>query len=462
MSPRRREFRALLGLAAPIVLANLGTMLLHVVDLIMVGRISTADLAAASLGGFWISATILAAMGVVMGIDPIVSQAHGAKDGDRAGIALQQGILVGLATSVLVALAWAFTEDCLLFLRQDPELAARAHDYMIVQIPSIPCFTTYVALRQYLQCREIIFPSVVVTLGANVFNWIFNEVLIFGFGSFEGYGLEGAGIATGLSRGVMFGGLALYTWRAGLHHGAWPGWTKRAFEWHGLSEVIRHGMAVGSHIGLEVWAFSASTAMAGILAKNAGTPDTLAAHQTVMSLASVTFMMPMGIGSGVVTRVGNLIGAARHEDAQRAAWVAFLMGGGVMCVSALLLFSFRWALPRAYSLEGEALRLAAWILPIAATFQIFDGLQVVGSGILRGMGRTTVSAIINLIGYWLLALPLAWWMAFHTELALSGIWWGLCIGLALVATMLLNWVRIAGPATLAPTPRPDLRAESTS
>ena len=450
MTSARRELRALSGLALPIVLANLGTMLLHAVDVFMLGRLSTTDLAAASLGGSFISASIFVAMGVVMGVDPIISQAHGAKDGGRAGIALQQGVLVGLMMSAIVGALWFVTEDCLILFQQDPELSRLAHDYVRVQIPSIPLFTSFVALRQYLQCREIIRPIVIVTLAANVANWAFNEFLIFGYGSFEGYGLEGAGVATGLSRGVMLLGLVFMTWRGGLHLEAWPGWTRKALEWNGLSEVLHHGVAVGAHIGLEVWAFSAATAMAGVLSKNAGSPEILAAHQVVMILASVTFMVPMGISAGVVTRVGNLIGARRFGDAQNAAWVAFAMGGGVMLLSGLTLFTFRYGLPRAFHLEGEALRLTAIILPIAATFQIFDGVQVVGSGILRGMGKTTVAACINLLGYWLLALPLAWWMAFRTDLELAGVWWGLCLGLALVAAMLLTWIRNRGPASLRP------------
>ena len=220
MPSRRSEFQTLTKLAIPVILGNVGTMLLHVVDTVMVGELSTEALAAAALGGLWTSGTVLFAMGLVMGIDPIVSQAHGAGDGKRSSLALQRGLLIGLVSSFFVALLWYFTGDCLLLLRQDPELTVAAERYVRAQIFSIPFFMGFVALREYLQCREIMKPVMFVTIAANLLNWISNEFLIFGVGSFEGWGLEGAGIATGLSRVFMLGGLLFSVRLFRLHEGA--------------------------------------------------------------------------------------------------------------------------------------------------------------------------------------------------------------------------------------------------
>ncbi len=451
MTTRMREFRLLANLAIPIILGNVGSMTLHVVDTIMLGLVSTEALAAAALGGLWTAGTSLFAMGIVMGIDPIVSQAHGAGDGKRSGLALQQGLIVGLVSSVFVALLWVYAEECLLLLRQDPALSAEAQGYVSAQIFSIPFFMGFIALREYLQCREIMKPVMYVMIAANAFNWAANDILIFGAGSFEGLGIVGAGIATGLSRVFMLLGLMAFVWRGRLLDGAWDGWTREAWSRSGLVEVLKHGLPAGVHMGLEIWAFCTATAMAGVLTKDAQDASILAAHQVVMNIASMTFMIPLGVSLGVVTRVGNLIGRREYARAQHAAWVAFAMGGGAMALCAVVLFLARFKIPLLYDMHGDALALAASILPIAATFQIFDGLQVVGSGILRGMGRTHVSALINVIGYWVLAIPLAGLMAFELELGLAGVWWGLFIGLSVVACLLLLWIRAQGPASLDST-----------
>lgn len=448
MTTRYREFHILSKLAIPIILGNVGSMTLHVVDTIMVGQLSTEALASAAIGGLWTSGTILLAMGAVMGIDPVISQAHGAGDEERSSLAVQRGLLIALASSVVVALLWAFAGKFLLLLQQDPELVVAAEDYVGAQIFSIPFFMCFIVLREYLQCREIMKPVMYVTIGANVFNWAANEVFIFGFGSFEGWGLYGAGVATGLSRVFMLFALLLFVRRGRLFEGAWTGWSRKAWSGSGMEEVLRHGFATMMHLALEIWAFGTATAMAGKLAYDAADASILASHQIVMNIASLTFMVPMGVSFAVTTRVGNLVGRREYGRAQHAASVAMKMGAGSMAICGALLFFARFQIPVLYDMHGDTLTLAAAILPIAATFQVFDGLQVVGSGILRGMGRTHISAVVSLFGYWVLAIPLAWLLAFHLDYGLSGIWWGLCLGLFVVAVTLVFWIRRQGPASL--------------
>jgi MATE family multidrug resistance protein len=163
-------------------------------------------------------------------------------------------------------------------------------------------------------------------------------------------------------------------------------------------------------------------------------------------MAALAFMIPLGISLAAVTRVGNLLGARRSEDAQRAAWVALALGAGVMSASAVLFVVFRRELPRLYTPDAGVVALCASILPIAAAFQIFDGTQVVGCGVLRGMGRTRPAAVFNLISYWLVGIPLGAWLALPMGWGLAGVWWGLCIGLASVAALLVAFIRWRGPA----------------
>ncbi len=203
------------------------------------------------------------------------------------------------------------------------------------------------------------------------------------------------------------------------------------------------GAPAALQIGLEMWAFQIVTLWAGDL----GSTD-LAAHTIVLNLASLSFMLPLGISIGTSTRVGNLLGAGEREQAQHAAHVAFGMGAATMAVCALIFLIGRHALPGLYTEDAAVLELAARVLPIAAAFQLFDGLQVVGSGILRGMGRTVPGALINLVGYYALALPFAVWLGFSGGHGLTGLWWGLSLGLATIAISLVAWIAVRGPKTV--------------
>ncbi len=438
MSPLRLEIRKMVALGLPVAGAQLSTMMLGVVDTIMVGRVSVEAIAAAALANVWIFGTIMFANGILFGLDPIVAQSHGAGDGERAGRALQAGLFLSLLLSVPVALLWTQTERFLLLAGQDPSLAGLAHTYTVVQIPGVPFFLAYSALRQYLQGREHMRPALFVVLAANVF---FNWVLIFGNLGVPALGLLGAGVATSLTRVVSFVGLVLFVWAFRLHEGAWVPWSRSSVSAPRVREVVSIGLPVGAQLALEIWAFSGASLLAGLL----GTVP-LAAHTIALNLASLSFMMPLGISQGAATRVGNLVGAGDAEGAQRAAWVSVALGAGVMAGAATLFVTLRAWLPRIYTAEADLVAACAAVLPIAAAFQVFDGTQVVAGGVLRGLGRTRPAMLFNLVGYWVLGLPVGAWLAFERGLGIAGIWWGFVIGLGVVALLLVLFVHYRGPA----------------
>jgi MATE family, multidrug efflux pump len=435
------ETRRLVALATPVIITQVSMMMMGVVDVIMVGRVGVDALDGASLGRVWVFGTLLFGMGIVMGIDPIVAQAHGSKDSHRISLALQQGLIIAGVASVPVALCWIFTEKGLLLLQQNPVHAHLAQQFALVQIPSIPVFYVYSVLRQYLQGRGIVRPAMWMAIMANGVNVLLNWVFIYGHWGAPALGVMGSGIATACTRVFMLASLFAFMVRWRLHEGAWHGWTREALRFEGLREVLHYGMPVGIHLGLEIWAFDLATLLAGKL----GTVP-LAAHTLSLNLASLSFMVPLGISLASVTRVGNLIGEGRPRQAQTSAWTAMGMGAGFMSIAAILIAIFRHAIPRIYTQDAAVIAAAAAILPIAAAFQIFDGTQVVGSGILRSMGRTRPAAVFNFIGYYVLALPLAWWLGFSLHLGLAGVWWGLSLGIAAVAIALVVWVWRQGPA----------------
>lgn len=444
MEPLRAEVRRVVALALPVAATQVGTMLLGFVDTVMLGRVGTDALAASAIANVWIYGTTQLALGTLFGLDPIVAQAHGAGRGDVAGRALQRGLVLSLLLSIPVALVWLASERFLVATGQDATLARMAHEYTIVQLPSVPFFLAFHALRQYLQGREMVRPALFVMVIANVVHVAGNWALIFGHAGLPALGLVGAGIATSLTRIACFGILVWWVLALDLHAGAWVPWSRDAFAWRGLREILRFGIPVGFQTSLEVWAFSGAALLAGLL----GATD-VAAHSIVLNMAALSFMLPLGVGLAASTRVGNLIGAGRPAEAQRAAWVAIALGAAVMTLSAGVFVLGRAWLPRIYTNEAGVVALCAAILPIAAAFQIFDGIQVVGCGVLRGMGRTRPAAIFNLLGYWVLGLPLGGWLGLRAGWGLGGIWWGLASGLAFVAILLVAWVHWRGPARAA-------------
>jgi MATE family multidrug resistance protein len=446
--------RRLIAMSAPTMLTQLGTMMFGVVDTVMVGRLGVAELDAAALGNVWLWGTIVIGIGIVYGLDPIIAHAHGRGDAPRAGLALQRGLIVALLVSLPLMMAMAMAEEVLTALGQNPELAAQAEIYLGVQVWSLPPFLGFMALRQYLQARELVAPALWIVLLANLLNIAGNELLIFGHAGLPALGLVGAGIATGITRTALFVGLALWTWRGRLHEGAWQPWSREAIDPRGLLEVLRYGWPVGVQYLLEVWAFQFATLIAGGLGEHE-----LAAHSIVLNIASLTFMLPLGISLSASALVGSELGAGRRREAQRIAWLALWFGGAVMVVCALLLVALRQVIPRLYTDEIEVVMLAASIFPIAGAFQVFDGVQVVGGAILRGMGDTRPVAAFNLVAYYVLAMPLAIWLVYGRDGGLVELWWSLVLGLAVVAGSLVAWVHWRGPARRGSTE--DRRAATT-
>lgn len=444
-APRHGEVRRLLALAFPVVATQVGSMMLGLVDIYMVGRLGKGAIAAVSLGDMWIFGSLVFGIGVIMGIDPIVTQAHGSGQGEKAGLALQRGIVLGLLMNIPIGVLWFVTGPVLVWAGQDPELAAQAHSYNTIQVWSIAPFLIFTALRHYLQGRGIVLAPLIVVLIANVFNALANWALIFGNLGFPEMGIEGAGVATGLTRVFMMVVLVILFLQARLHHGAWQPWSRLSFSPRGLGAVLRYGLPVGGHIAVEVWAFNLSTIFAGRLQP----PDlSLAAHIITLKIASFSFMVPLAIGFATTTRVGNLLGAREGERAQHVAWLGLAIGCSAMGCFAILFVSLRHVLPGIFTDDAAVIASAASILPIAAAFQLFDGTQAVGSGILRGMGQTTPALIYNLLGFYGIALPLGYWLTFHQGQGLAGIWWGMCAGLAIVAGLFLYKIAYRGPRTV--------------
>jgi MATE family multidrug resistance protein len=419
-------------------------MMLGVVDTLLLGNLSVEALGASALANMWGWGSLALGMGVVLGIDPLISQAHGDGDSDGAALALQRGIVVALLISIPVGAAWLFTGPGLILLGQDPEIARLAQTYNVIRAPSVPFFLVFTALRSWLAGRSVVAPAMWVSIFVNVLNLFFAWALIFGRLGFPRLELVGAAwvasVVTILQPILLFALIRV----ARLHEGAWRAWDRRSFELRGLWQIAFIGLPVALQISLEGWAWSLSTMMAGWIGTAA-----LGGHIIVLNLASLSFQVPLGVALAASVRVGNRIGAGDAVGARQSATVALVLGAGVMLFFAVVFAVLRHGLPRLYSSDVDVLALAALVMPIAGAFQLFDGTQVVAGGILRGTGRTQVPALVNLIGFYGISLPLSWIWAFGVEGGLEGIWWGLVVGLFAVSLALVLWLRrtLARPIT---------------
>lgn len=424
---RRAEAARLARLAAPVVVAYLGTVAMGVVDTVMVGRLGAGALAAVALANTWNFGIVIVALGASRALDPIVAQAHGAGDRRTVGLGFSLGLAMGMLLAPPVMVAFAFAEPALSALGQPVELLQPAGAYCRALIWGVPGLLGFAVCRQYMQALGRMRPGTIAVILANFVNAGLNWVLIFGKLGAPALGALGSGYATAVSQWVMFGAM-LWLGRDSVR-GHWLGWRER-LAWRSLGRVLGMGSSLGFQIGLEVWAFHAAGLMIGSLG---AVP--LAAHAIAMNLATFSFMVPAGLSAAAATRVGHLVGARLAWA--RTARVAVALGIGVMVVPAVAFVLVPRVLVGVYTSDAAVIALAATLLPLAGAFQLFDGTQVVAFGVLRGAGDIHVPSAANMIGYWLVGLPVGWLLGFRLDLGAPGVWAGLVVSLAVIALLLL-------------------------
>jgi multidrug resistance protein, MATE family len=432
--PSRAELSATTRLAMPIVLAQVGLMSMGVVDTVMVGRVSAAALAAVALGNLFYYTVSTAAAGTLLVLDPLVSQATGARDTVRIALAVQRGVLLAALLTLPIGLLLWPVRSVLTLFRQPPELIELATSYVVISIVGLLPFLGFVVLRQSLQALHSVRAVVAVVIVGNLLNAGLNWVLVFGHLGVEPMGVAGSAWATAASRWAMTLLLFALGWPA-LRSALVP-WRRESFDVASLARMLRLGWTIGLQQVLEFGVFAAIGLMMGLL----GTPE-IAAHEIALNLASLTFMVPLGVGAAAAVRVGHAVGEGDRAAARDRARTALFCGVGFMLCAAIVMLAVPRAIAAAYTNQPLVAPLAASLIPIAGMFQLFDGIQAVSAGVLRGLGDTRAPFVINLAGFWLCGFPLSVALAFRTPLRAMGLWWGLAVGLAVVATLLVLRVR---------------------
>ena len=430
----KSELRSMVRLALPIVVVQLGQMLMGVVDTVMVGRVSAEAMAAIALGNLYFFGASIFGMGVLLALDPLVAQAVGA--GDQAGIArgVQRGLVIAVALSVLATVLLLPARRVLAWLQQPETVADTAAAYARVAILGMLPFYAFAALRQSLQAMQRLSPIVTAMLLANVANVGLNYALIFGKVGLPTLGAIGVAWATAASRWLMLLVLVVAAWPA-LQPQLLP-LRRDALAWKPLARMIALGTPIGVQYELEYGVF----AVVGVMMGWMGTMQ-LAGHQVALNLASLAFMVPLGVSGAAAVLVGQAVGRGDAAAARRAAWAALACGVGFMATSALVMLAAPRLLAALYTSDAAVAALAASLIPIAGVFQISDGIQVVSIGILRGVGDTRTPMLVNVLGFWLVGLPVSAALGFWTAAGAPGLWWGLTVGLTMVAAVLLWRVR---------------------
>ncbi len=434
LRPTAAELREMAQLAAPIVLVNVGMQAMGVVDSMMLGRVSAAALAAGALGNFYFYVTAIIGIGVLMALDPVVAQGVGAKDEVAIARGVQRGVLLTLLVAVAVSLTFLAAGPVLRALRQPADVTPLAVSYVLWSIPGMLPFFAFNMMRQVLQAFRTLRPIIIAVLLANVANAALNWVLIYGNLGFEPLGVTGSAIATSVSRCCMAVVVMVV---------AWPLLRPTLIPWHAeswhlapLGRMLALGLPVGLQFFAEANAFGLVTVMTGWM----GT-TTLAGHEIALSLASLTFMVPMGVAGAAAVMVGHAIGAGDIAESRRDAVAALSVGVGFMACMAVVFWFIPTALAGAYTTDPVTRVMAATLIPIAAVFQVFDGTQVICTSILRGAGDTRVAMLLHILSFWAVGIPLGALVAFRFDGGAPGLWWGLTAGLAAAAVLQLLRVR---------------------
>ena len=428
----RAELATLARLAWPIASAQMLLVSMGLVDTAVLGRVSVDELAGATIGrsiGFGAASLC---MGIGMGLEPLASQALGAGEVGRAWGAL-------LATLKAIALSWipvAIAAMGVTYLLEpggvDHAIVVRARAYLIGQLPGLGLYGVFIAARTYLQAQGNARPALVAALVANLMNWLVCNLLVRGDAALHALGLPGiglpplgafgAGMATSLAEIVL---VSITLRAARVRHGT------TVTEHVPVSTALRVGVPVGMQLFAEMGIFALVALVSGRLG-----PVSASAHQVAIGLASFTYMASIGVSTATAVRVGNAIGEGTSP--RRVGLTGIALGGGLQVIGAVVFAVVPRGLVGIFTPDPEVLALGAQLVLIAAVFQLFDGVQGVASGALRGAGDVRFAFLANVAAYWVIGLPVALWLGFVAHMGARGLWWGMTTGLVIVSFVLVG------------------------
>ena len=422
------EALALWTLEWPIVLAQVGFMFMGVVDTVFAGPLGAESLGALAIGNISFFALFVFGAGTLRSLDAYVSQAFGASNLDDCANGLAQAHWIALGLTPPIAAAVLLVPSVLDAIGYEAELVSITRQYIVPSVWGLPVGLFFAAYRSFLSAVNVTVPIMFAAVAANICNLGLDWLLIDGKLGAPALGVVGISWSTAACRGVMFSVLAS---TVALH----PALGNFPTVWRRPDPlVIKSLLRVGVPVGLTIFAEVGAFGCVGVLMGLKGALP-LAAHQIALNVISLLFMVPLGISSGVAVRCGQALGAGSVEAVERAGRTALIVGVGYAFLSASLLWFFRFPIARLYGVTDDVLELAVVFLGVAAWFQIADVLQVMGNGILRGLGDTRLPLVFTIIGHGCLGVPLGALGAFVITDDPVWMWHGLTVGLGVVAVL---------------------------
>ncbi len=427
------DIRRVSRLALPVAIAELGWMAMTTVDTIMVGPLGPAAIGALGVSNSAFYSIAIFGMGLLLGLDTLVSQAHGSGDKADTHHSLAQGVYLACAISIPLTIIFLYLPAVFRAFGINPQVSNLAELFVKTLTWSTLPLLLYGAFRRYLQGIGHVRPVMFVLVSANLVNWGANWLLIQGRWGFPALGVTGSALSTCLARTYMAGALLFCIWyfERDLRSIIRPPDAAR------LLKLLKLGFPAATQIMLEIGAFGAAAMLAGRLL-----PEALAAHQIALNCASVSYMVPLGIASASAVSVGQAIGKGDAVLARRNGYTGIGIACAFMACSAIAFLLIPRPILSVYSNDSAVITLGVKLLAIAALFQLFDGIQTVATGALRGLGDTNMPMMVNFVGYWIFGLPVGYVLCFRMGFGIAGLWWGLTLALVGISLVLLaTWQR---------------------
>ena len=425
----------MLRMAVPLAMAELGWMAMGLVDTIMAGRLGAAALGAGSLGGMLFYPIAICGTGFLLGMDTLVSQAHGAEDAADCRRTLVNGLWLSVAMTPLLAVGILLLIPLLRATGTNAAVMGLFDPFLKALAWGLPPLLFYAALRRFLQAINLVKPVTFALVSANLVNVLGNWVLMYGHWGMPRMGLVGSGWSTTIARCYM----AAVLLAAVVWHERSAGNALAAVSWRPAFDRMRRLAGLGMPAALQILFEGAVFGLVSVFAAHLDSAS-LAAHSIAINVVATTYMVPLGISSAAAVRVGQACGAGDAPGAAARGWTAMLLGALFMGCAGLALGMAPRAIVRIYTRDAAVVAGGAVLLRIAALFQLFDGLQVVATGALRGLGDTRTPMLAHLAGYWAVGLPVAYVLCFRFGWGAAGIWAGLSAALILIgATLVAAW-----------------------
>ncbi|MFY9153350.1 MAG: MATE family efflux transporter [Prolixibacteraceae bacterium] len=423
-------YRKNLTLAIPVILAQIGQVTVNLADNMMVGHVGTTELAAASFAISVFHVGMLFGLGITFGLTPLVGHAFSSKNKTNMGSWLKNGVLIYFISSLLIGLAMSSVVLFMNHMGQSEDVVRMAIPYYLIQVSSLVPLMLFFSIKQFFEGIGNTRIAMTITIVANLVNIGLNYILIYGKLGFPALGLNGAGYATLISRIIMPIVFVLVIFRNPAFKIYFSEALHSGFESLKIKRVLSIGLPIGLQMVIEILSFSIGAIMLGWISK-----ESLAGHQVAIGMASMTYMISFGLASGTTIRVSHALGEFSKHDLKQSVIASLHMVIGFMSLMGILFVLLRNQVPLLFTSDPAVVKIAAGLLVVGAFFQIFDGVQVVLLGALRGIADVRIPMFMAFFSYIIISLPVSYLMAFSFNLGAPGVWMGFVFGLGTAAVL---------------------------